>query len=100
MALEVNIDPQQINDYLSRAVLESAIGQAIKDQVVAYIKKMESTYDNPVKGAVEREVFQLVTTVVHEQFRPQIEAAVREYMTEAVITEVAKKALDKLYRNS
>ena len=56
MELNVNIDPEQINKMVADAVLESALGDAVKKVINEQVKKLSSSYNNPLDSVVQQHI--------------------------------------------
>lgn len=93
MELNVSIDPEQINQMVTEAVLQSSIGAAVNTSIENYVKKMSSAYNNPIDDVVKSEVSKAIKKVVEEKMGGVIEAVVREKVTE----EFTRNVFDKLW---
>lgn len=96
--IKVEIDAASVNEYVAKAVLDSTLGNEIKKQIDAAIASMMSSYDNPVRNVVRRVVEEEVrNALLHDEKNLAIiQAKVREFMTEDVLTDLCGKAWDTL----
>lgn len=44
----MELTPQQVNEFIANAVMESTLGVAIKESIDRVLKSMTRAYDNPL----------------------------------------------------
>lgn len=94
---------EQINEFLSKAILESQIGDAVKASVARTVGELSKSYNNPFDSVIRQAVDALISKEVETVYRPALEAGIKEmmakYMTEDVIQNIIKAATEKLSRS-
>jgi 3-methyladenine DNA glycosylase AlkC len=99
----MQLTPEQINTFIADAVLQSQIGEAVKQSVARSVSELSKTYNNPFDEVIKRHVTQLIDAEVMTTYRPVLEAGIKDalarYMTDDVLTTIVETALTKL-RNS
>lgn len=100
MDIKLDINAAQINDMVSKAVIESAIGDALKASIDDQVKKLSRGWDSPFDGVVRKEIEAACFRVLREEYSEQIESVVKEklaaYITGDFIGEVMMAALEKM----
>jgi hypothetical protein len=89
----IDLTPEQVNDFLSKAVLESQIGTAVKASVDRVLKELGDSYKNPFDSAIRTIVLKQIETEVLTKFRPTIEASVRKSLESHLTDEIVKKII-------
>ena len=59
MEVNVDIDSEKINEMISKAVLESCIGETLKNQIKESMHEINRSYDNPIKKEIKRHITKL-----------------------------------------
>lgn len=95
MELQLNISPEQINEMVSQAILDSAIGEQVRKAVEDKVKDLSRAYDNPIHKIVEKEIGREVERLVREEFGAQVKAAVKEKVTEQFTSDLMTKMWDQ-----
>ena len=72
--MELKIDPEAVNKLVADAVLNSAIGEAVKKAVEKEIANLNRGYDNPLESVVRNHVAEIVRTVLREEHGEAIKA--------------------------
>lgn len=85
----IKVDPEAINEYLAKQIIESTLGENLREVVEEALKAFSSYGNNPLKSAVQSEISKQVQQLVRTEFAPQIEASVREAMTPEFIQGLA-----------
>jgi hypothetical protein len=92
MDVKVEIDPEQINQMVVDAILQSAIGEEIQQAVDAEVKRYSKSWDNPIKVVIRRMVDREIEKVVSSQFGPLVREKVIEFMTDDIVDDLITKA--------
>lgn len=96
----MELTPEQINEFISNAVLESQIGEAVKASVARVVADLNKTYNNPFDEVIKRYVVELVNSELRTTYKPQFEekikAALADWMTEDVFKRIIDAAIEKL----
>jgi hypothetical protein len=100
MQAKIEINAEYINQYLSKAILDSVIGKNLQ----AAMEQVKGSYTSySLKTVVEREIDSQVRAAVSRliaaEFDELITKIVRECATEEVIKKMASKAWEKLTRD-
>ena len=97
----IAIDSEEINKRISRAVLESALGEKIKASVLEAVKELDAwSYNrNPIKEAIREEVTSLciseVRTTAGEALRLKVREALEGQLTEDIISKAVERFLER-----
>lgn len=86
----ISVDPAAINEYIAKQIIDSALGERLKETVHEALEAFGRYSNDPLKSAVIGEVNKHVMTFVREEFKDQIEEAVREHMTPEFINNLAQ----------
>jgi len=93
--MELNLDADAINKFVTDAILKSALGEKIKKSVDEVLKDFEYSYKNPVR--------ELITDMIRIQIKgymetPEVSAKIKEHIankfTSEFIDEVLKKSVE------
>lgn len=98
-AINLNIDPKEVEQAVAQAVLASSLGTILQEVIKE--KSMDSGYGrNTFKDAISRKVDSIVMEAVanHIQMNhaEKIKQMIAGYMTDQVLSELIKKAWDTL----
>jgi uncharacterized membrane-anchored protein YjiN (DUF445 family) len=95
---------EQINEFLSKAILESQIGEVVKAAVARSVTELSKGYNNPFDSVIRRAVDDLISKEVEATYRPALEAGIKEkmaqYMTDDVVQNIIRAATEKLSRSN
>lgn len=94
MNVKLDITPEQINDLIVKSVVESAIGESLKDIIELKVKAFKSTYNNPMEPIIEKMINEMMLKLVEEDYKEAIEAYVKEHVTEDIVKELVSKMWD------
>lgn len=90
----------QVNKFLSDAILKSQIGEVVKKAVEKSIADLSKSYENPFDAVVKREVLNLIEKEVHSQYKPlleeRIKAAMKHWATNEVLDKIVEAATERL----
>lgn len=99
----MQLTPEQVNDFLSKAVLESNIGEAVKDSVEKSLKSLTSSYENPFDKVVKEQVINLIQEQISSTYRPiieeQVKTSLEKSLTDRIVGEIVNSAIDKMIRD-
>lgn len=100
MEVKVNVEASHVNEVIAKAVVESQLGVALKDRIEKFLNE-EKHYGGPsfskaMEQAVDSELQTIVMKMINTEYAEKIRAAVREKLTEDVITALVTKAFEKL----
>lgn len=79
--LGITVNPETINEYVAKQIIESALGERLQETVSEALKAFGKYGNDPLKAAVTSEINKHIMNFVRKEFSSQIEAAVREQMT-------------------
>ena len=82
MGIEVNIEPEQINKYISDKIIESAIGEQVKKVVTEQCAKMSESYRNPIEAAIKEVTTTIIHQVILSEFKDQIKSKIKAKIDE------------------
>lgn len=96
----MQLTPEQVNDFLAKAVLESQIGEAVQQSVARVMGDLKKSYNNPFDEVIKRHVNAIIDKEVMATYRPILEEGIKEamknYMTDDVVEKIINAALEKL----
>ena len=95
-ALPISIDPSVINEYVAKQIVDSALGERLKETVEQALKQLSGYGNDPLKAAVQSEINKHVVELVRTEFSSQIEEAVRKAMTPEFINRLATSFVDSI----
>lgn len=79
--LSISVNPLQINEYIAEKIIDSALGERLKETVEEALKGLSRYGNDPLKGAIQAEINKHILELVRTEYAPQINAAVKEAMT-------------------
>lgn len=88
--LPISIDPIAINEYISKQIIESTLGERLEETVTEALKAFSRYGEDPLKSAVKSEINKQIMNLVQTEFSGQIETAVREHMTPEFINNLVQ----------
>lgn len=95
-ALPISVDPAAINEYVAKQIIDSALGERLKETVEEALKQLGRYGNDPLKSAVQSEINQQVINLVRTEFASQIEEAVRAAMTPEFISGLATQFVSSI----
>lgn len=100
----MQLTPEQINEFIANAVLESQLGEAVKASVARVMDDMRRSFSNPFDEVIKRHVAKVVEELVSTQYRTVLEEGIKTRLAEAMTDEVFEKiieaAIERFKRNS
>jgi len=97
----MQLTAEQIHEFISKAIIDSQIGDAVRKSIDRVLKDLKSTYDNPidkvVKQHIERITYELLIEENMPEFKEHIRNALDHYVTEKVVDNIVETAVNKLY---
>lgn len=90
--MEVNITPEQINQYFANAVLNSALGAHIKEVIEKKLKDL--SWRNLIEGVVEQEIRDATQRFITTEYAEILHNAVKEKVTADFTIALVDKVLD------
>lgn len=98
----MDLTPEQINEFLSNAILKSSIGKAVEDSVNRSIAELSRGYNNPFDAVIRREVESLISehlrTTFSEQLRGRVRVALESKLTEDTVNSIIEAGINMLLR--
>ena len=88
--LGIQIDPDAVNKYIANQLLESAIGEAIEEEVTKAISNMKG-YNSPIKNIVARHIEKAMEELITEQYNDEIKKLVAQHVTEEFTNDLLMK---------
>jgi hypothetical protein len=98
MEVKVDLSPEQINKTIVEAIAKSAIGVELDRIVNEQVKKLSTSYQNPLEPIVSRYISDAVQKCVQEKYGVQITAWVSEKVTEQFTEDLFTKMWDSFVR--
>lgn len=104
MAIQVNVEPGEIEKMVADSILNSALGETLKEEVQKAVKSL-SDWDSPLKKAIAAHIQNLVMVVLAQEYDEKMKEAVRAHLTDEVVNGITHEAwnafmgkLDKVER--
>lgn len=88
--LPISIDPNAINEYISKQIIESTLGERLEETVSEALKAFARYGEDPLKSAVKSEINKQIMHLVQTEYSGLIEMAVREHMTQEFINDLVR----------
>lgn len=95
MDIKVNVDAKDINREITQAVAKSAIGKELKRVIDEEVKRLSTSYDNPIKPVVRGEILTIIRELLQKQYLSQIREFVRDKMTDKFLEDLLGKLWEK-----
>jgi hypothetical protein len=97
---EIQLTPEQVNQFLADAILRSKIGEAVEVAVKDVVTKLSAQYNNPFTAVIEQEVRSLLIKEIRdnysEKLSEQIRVSLKTLLTDTVVNEIILAALRQL----
>lgn len=94
--IPISVDPSAINEYVAKQIIDSALGERLKETVEEALKQLGRYGNDPLKSAVQSEINKKVIEFVRTEFSSQIEEAVRTAMTPEFINGLALEFVNSI----
>lgn len=95
--MQVNIEPDDIQQAIVDAVIASTLGEAIKSVIQKELDDLCQHREGAIKKAIRLEIQKIVLFVIRDEYGEVIRAAVREELSDRLVTEIASKALEAVW---
>lgn len=99
----MSLTPEQVNEFLSKAILESQIGAAVQASIDRVLGELKNSYRNPFDEVVRQHVNDAIDKCIKEHYLPHIrervQAAVTATLTDDFMEKFVAAGLDKLRRS-
>lgn len=96
----MQLTPEQVNEFVAKAVLESQIGEAVQAAVNRVMEDLKKSYNNPFDAVIKQHINAVIDKEVLSTYRPILEAGIKEamknHMTDEVVEKIISAALEKL----
>ena len=96
----MQLTPEQINEFVAKAVLESQIGAAVTASVARVMEDLRKSYNNPFDEVIKHHVAQMIDAEVLTVYRPVLEAGIKDamarHMTDEVVEKIINSAMERL----
>lgn len=100
MQINVDLEASKVNDAISKAVVESRLGEALKERIEKFLNNDgygKPRFSDAMHHAVDSELQRILMDLIHNEYAESIREKVRAAMTEEVVTELVTKAIDKVH---
>ena len=100
----MDLTPQQVNEFLSNAILKSAIGEHIEKAIERVLGDLKSSYNNPFDNAIKGEIGKQINTLLQtepykERIRQVVEETAKKHVTDAAIAALITAVFQKTMRD-
>lgn len=97
--MELKIEPEAVNKLVADAVLNSAIGEAVKKAVEKEIANLSLGYNNPLENVIRNHVAEIARTVLREEhgeaIKARLSAALAQRLSDDFIDRVCESAAQR-----
>lgn len=97
--MELKLDPNDVNKLVADAVLNSAIGEAVKKAVEKELSTLNRSWDNPIEAVVRNHVCNMIRDVLNKEhgdvIRERVKAALASKLSQEFIDRVCEAAASK-----
>ena len=97
MNLNVEVNPEEINKQITEAVAKSAIGVELSKTIEKKVKEMSASYNNPFDAIVKKEIEAIMTCIIRDEYKKQIQEQVRAKLSEKFVDEIISKMWDHVF---
>lgn len=97
--ISVNLKPEDVNAYITQAIVGSAIGEVMSERIRAALQ------DYKVKDAIDKVILQTISKIVgdkieaDQEFRARLEQHVKSKLTDDVVGSAVDKVVNRLSRD-
>lgn len=99
MEINVEIKPEQINEAVTNAIIESAIGKHLREVIQKQLKMLDTSYNNPIEPVVKEIIHKEISKLIQETYGEMIRQKVKEQLTEEFVTELVAKLWERFICN-
>lgn len=96
----MELTAEQINTFLSNAVLESQIGAVVKEAVARSVADLSKSYNNPFDSVIKAHITRLIDKEVIATYQPTLEQGIKDAlakaMTDEAIARIIEAGMEKL----
>lgn len=97
--MEITIKPDDIDQYVRTAILESTVGRDIKEGLERALKSIFSGYGNPIQDIMKRELERIVKDYLEQpDIKPKIYEAIAKAITPEAIETIVGFGVAELDR--
>ena len=98
--IKIDIDPKQVNEAISKAIIESSLGVQVKERLEKKYKELHDAYklSSDIDREIERAIELYIRDVIEREYKPVIEAKIRSKITDEVLTQFVDRVF-KTYRD-
>lgn len=98
--MEISINPQDINEYVKKVLIECSLGVEIKKAIDEALKEVLSHYDSPIKKLMKQHISDIVKEYIgSEQNKPLIYEAIAKIISPNVIENIISTGVYQLKKN-
>jgi len=94
MDIKIDMDKDTINQEIASAIIQSVLGDHIKEAIQFTLNKADSPYANSVQKVVEIEVATIIKNLLQNEYHDKLKEAVRQRITDEVVQKVIGAAWD------
>ena len=95
--ITVNLNPDDINQMVSRAILQSAIGKELTSRIEAAVSAVSLDWNNPIDAVIREELRHIVVAqlTTDPAVAKRVSNAVQARLTDAAISELVEQILSR-----
>ena len=96
MDIKIDLSPEQIQEHVTKALVESAIGKRIVSAIEETMKPGWNQKD-PLKDAISAQASLIIMELVREEYSEKIKEVVRARITDELIEQTTSKVMSKIF---
>lgn len=98
MQVDLNLNPESVEQYIAKAVLDSQLGKAVKEATDRVMDDFKSTYsralENIVRGTIEKIVREYVINEKYEELKQAVRAKFTDETIESLVSRVFERTIN------
>lgn len=97
MDVKVELDKESVNDHITKAIMDSAIGDELRKEIKTYLDGLGKSYESPIKKIVGRVVQEQIYRIVSSDEQVErIKQEIRTLLTEETISTICSTAFNSM----
>lgn len=94
--MEFKLDPAVVNKYVSEQILNSQLGESLRQLINKTIEDVSKSYNNPFEHVIKQHVANAIEHCVTTQYKEKIREEVKKRVTEDKIDQIVEAMWSRL----
>jgi hypothetical protein len=94
------LTPEQVNEFIAKAVMDSQIGAVVQESVQRVMADLRKSYNNPFDEVIKRHVVAAIDREIESKYRDEIgegvKVALATMITADFVSEIVSAAVAKM----